>query len=93
MTKEEILNKQHQVHVKELGTTNINPKDFPLAFKQAALNAMDEYAKQQSIAFAKAVLKGQWQIHSSLSGSPWLSDEQMYDQFVENQFIESQNKQ
>jgi hypothetical protein len=45
-TKEEILNEQHTVWTAELGTSSINPKEFPLAFKQAALNAMDYYMEQ-----------------------------------------------
>lgn len=60
----------------------------------AVLEAMDEYAKQQAIAFARAVLNTQWNIESSLSGNPWVNDEMMYDTFHEQstQFIEHQTK-
>lgn len=63
MTKEEILNQQHTVYVRELGTTSINPKEFPAAFKQAALNAMDEWAQQEAIAFAKWTAENLWTVY------------------------------
>ena len=46
--------------------------------------AMDEYAKLIAIAFARAVLNDKWNIQSNLSGSPFLSDEDIYASFIES---------
>lgn len=46
MTKEEILDFSIQEFAKEKGATSIYPKNFPVAYRDAAMNAMDEYAKQ-----------------------------------------------
>lgn len=44
--REEILNYEHFEFVKEKGVTSIYPKKFPEAYKEAAINAMDEYMKE-----------------------------------------------
>ena len=46
---------------------------------------IESYAKQQAIAFARAVLNTQWGIDSNLSNSAYHSDEMMYDNFVNRQ--------
>ena len=41
--KEEILNAAHKKFITEKGVENIWPPNFPEAYKEAALNAMEEY--------------------------------------------------
>jgi hypothetical protein len=52
------------------------------------LKAMDEYAKQQAIAFAKYVIVDVYKMNS-ISGSPYVSEDQVYDHFQKK---EQQNK-
>ena len=42
-TKEEILNAEHKKFIKKRGIESIYPPNFPGAYKEAALNAMEEY--------------------------------------------------
>lgn len=42
----EILNQEHRKYISDKGMSSIYPKDFPLAYKDAAINAMDEYMKE-----------------------------------------------
>ncbi len=51
-----------------------------------ALSAMDEFAKQQAISFAKYMFEEVWQMNG-MNPSPYTSDEEFY-----NKFIEKQNK-
>lgn len=85
MTKEEILNK--------------NVAGWRLAFTDkghnAAMNAMDEYAKQQAVAFANYIHfnyqpeteTGYWYDQHDLRNQYPITTEWIY-----NQFIEQQNK-
>lgn len=53
MTKEKILDKAHLDFVTQNGISSIHTKEFPGAYKEQAIIAMDECAKQQAIAFAE----------------------------------------
>ena len=46
-SKEDILNEQHRKAIK--GFESIHTKHFPLAYQEAALNAMEVYAEQEYI--------------------------------------------
>lgn len=49
-----------------------------------ALSAMDEFARQQAIAFAKYMFQDIWKMDNWL-GSPYASADRMYNHFIENQ--------
>lgn len=92
--REEILNSQHQVYVKELGLTAINPKDFPLAYKQAAIYAMDEYFKERALELLQFM--GENEVEASctceaakITGEQlfyykgeWITKEQLFENFL-----------
>lgn len=44
--RDEILNESHQAEVEKDGIQSISSKHFPLAYKDAAINAMDVYSKE-----------------------------------------------
>lgn len=44
--REEILNREHHSFVEGRSISSIYPKDFPASYKDAAINAMDEYMKE-----------------------------------------------
>jgi hypothetical protein len=77
MTKEEILARLQ----------NDNPSSIPI-FK-----AMDEYAKQQAIAFVRWAIDEE-KIVGNSAGSAFTNEpeDELYTQFSEYQFIEQQNK-
>jgi hypothetical protein len=54
MTKshEEILQDEYRKFVIEKGLSSIFPKEFPVQYKEAVLNAMKEDAMQEAKAFA-----------------------------------------
>ena len=51
--KEKILDDSHRNFINEIGTSSINTKTFPSAYKEQALEAMDELSKIVAIAFFK----------------------------------------
>jgi hypothetical protein len=83
MTKEEIAKNYvpcrcHQAYI----SRGLTAPDCPYHSTDPE-SAMDEYAKQQSIAFANYVMKDYTlSLHSE---SPILTDDQIYDQFIEQQ--------
>ena len=81
MTKEEILNNEHHKLVDDRGFP-LGSEELIFVYKPAAISAMDEYAKQQAIAFLKR--------HIEFSDPKMY--ETMYAHFIDNQFIEQQNK-
>lgn len=95
MTKEEIINKYAFVERRESDFGQAPAYDFKYLAYGNAEKAMDEYAKQQAIAFAEWAFKddnpfvegsnGRW-IQQSGNSSSW-STEELY-----NIFIEQQNK-
>lgn len=89
MTREEIY---EEVTLKNIGN---NPQGTRM---DVVYSAMDEYAKQQSIAFAEFIFKGGYTVHSfsyewmwvkrSLSPkevSTLLTTQQVYDLFLQSQ--------
>ena len=46
LTKEEILDTEYKRFIKEKGVESVWPPAFPEAYKEAALNAVEEYANQ-----------------------------------------------
>ncbi len=86
MTKEEILN------------INLS-KTFPDLFEKGALNAMDEYAKQQTVSFTNWTTSAECN-YSCSDEDEWnnihnpqetVTSEQLYDKFTKWQ-TEQQNK-
>jgi hypothetical protein len=54
-TKEEILQEQYVKFTIDRGITSISTKNFPLAYQEPALSAMDVYAEQEARAFANFI--------------------------------------
>lgn len=87
LTKEEILRKYNLHDFKELGDKVNNC----ITTYSATFASMDEYAKQQSIAFANWYVKEGWE-SSTVNRELWfnmdyeerLSTEQLYNLFVES---------
>ena len=92
-TKEEILNNEHTMYVSQSGTASINPKEFPLAYRQAAINAMDKYTRQKIIAFTNSTTRSECQ-YSCSDEDQWnnihnpqesITTEQLVEIFIEQQ--------
>lgn len=54
--REGILNKEYREWVDKKGIGSIYPALFPEAYKQAAINAMDEYMKERCLEFIQWML-------------------------------------
>lgn len=102
MTKEEILNREYTTQ--SAGNTALLMRLFPEHNKEVVLAAMDEYAKQTSIAYDEWKWANRWYIlengywHQTLE-HPSAMPEKTYNkhhrkttQELYNQFIEQQNK-
>lgn len=57
--REEILNLEHRKFVEEKGVSAIYPKKFPKAYRDAAINAMDENGKQMCLDLLEYMAKKQ----------------------------------
>lgn len=72
----------------ELGRYSLEPNHIyhgTDAIPAALHKAMDEYAKQQALAFAKFVVKNNYYEYTAPSGD-------MYDEFIEQQSKDNGNK-
>lgn len=85
MTKEEILDNEYNSQEIRKGILSTFPVPFPTQLKNVVIVAMDEYAKQQAIAFGFHVL-GADPKDPEMGGVDEMG--KTYDQFI----IESQNK-
>lgn len=74
MTKEEIFDKRVGSYFRKLSPQTIKDVD----------KAMDEFAQQQSIDFCNYVFQEVWNMNS-MSPSPFVSNEQIYQNFLEHQ--------
>lgn len=65
--REEILNAEYQKWVSEKGISSIYPKNFPEAYKDAAINGMDENGRRMCLDLleymAKNGIKCTWYEH------------------------------
>lgn len=75
MTKEEILEKHIGAPIPLVGDERCT-KTIEIA--------MDEYAKQQAIAFAQHMFQNVWEMNG-MSPSPHVSHDQLYSRFIESQ--------
>lgn len=57
--REDILNQEHRKFVKEKGISSIYPNSFPEAYKDAAINAMDENGKRMCLELLEYMAKKQ----------------------------------
>jgi hypothetical protein len=55
--REEILNQEHRKFVTEKGVSSIHTYHFPEAYKDAALNAMDEYFTERALELLEYIAK------------------------------------
>lgn len=56
--RNEILNAEYHKWVKGKGMSSIYPTDFPAAYKDAAINAMDENGKQMCLDLLEYMANG-----------------------------------
>lgn len=88
--REEILNHEYLEFVKEKGVTSIYPKEFPVAYKDAAINAMDEYMKECCLDLLSYMAKNNitLSIHSTPNAAVFkhkgalLTKEQLFENFL-----------
>lgn len=86
--RDEILNHEHFEFVKEKGVTSIYPKEFPVAYKDAAINAMDEYMKECCLDLLSYMAKNKI-ICGTFSDDrcfnykgQWITKEQLFENFL-----------
>lgn len=88
--REDILNQEHRKFVEGKGISSIYPKDFPASYKDAAINAMDEYMKEISLELLEYIVKkvsNFWLDDDGvakfkLSGDEELTKEQLFENFL-----------
>lgn len=89
MTKEEVLDREYTIQ--KDGNTALMKIRFPGEYREVALSAMDEYAKQQAIALAKFI-NSRLELHGD-NYTYVLGDGEVYSpEEIYNHFIEHQNK-
>jgi hypothetical protein len=89
--REEILNQEHWKVVVDGNMQSINTKHFPLAYKEASINAMDEYMKECAIDLLSYIGEkcvcfdydefGQLQFQLK-EGKHWVTKEQLFENFL-----------
>lgn len=88
----EILDKTHWDYVTEKGVSSVNSQTFPLAYKEQAIIAMDDYAKEVAIGFSEWMDKkgytqmhnGGWQSCSDFSNK---TTEQLFDLYIQSKTV------
>lgn len=88
--REEILNLEHRKFVEEKGLSAIYPKEFPKAYKDAAINAMDENGKQMCFDLLEYMAKNNIEcVWSEIDGGmdffykgSWITKEQLFENFL-----------
>lgn len=92
--REDILNKEYREWVAQKGIGSIYPALFPEAYKQAAINAMDEYMKERCLDLLEYMAKnnivceefdkdnqGEDFILFKFKGE-WITKEQLFENFL-----------
>ena len=87
--REEILNREYREWVDEKRIGSIYPPNFPAAYKDAAINAMDENGKQMSLEFIEYVVKNttghsideDGKVQFKFKGE-WINKEQLFENFL-----------
>ncbi len=86
--REEILSAEHWKLVKESGMQSIHTKHFPLAYKEAAVNAMDEYATEMCLDLLKYMSEKGVECDNEKSegifwlNGKWVSAKQLFENFL-----------
>jgi len=86
--REEILNSEHWKSVEDSGMQCINTKHFPLAYKETAINAMDEYATSMCLDLLEYMAKNNvdcamWEDGPKfLVNQEYLSKQQLFENFL-----------
>lgn len=87
--RDEILNIELEKWVNEKGVSSIYPKNFPEAYKQAAINAMDENGKRLCLELLEYMAKNNVRIAFNSDNQPifrykenWISKEQLFENFL-----------
>lgn len=55
--REDVLNKEYRQWVDKKGISSIYPEKFPEAYKDSAINAMDEYMKKTCLELLEYIAK------------------------------------
>lgn len=93
--REEILNYEHLEFVKDKGVASIYPKEFPSAYRDAAINAMDSYMKECCLELLEYMAKNEYRCYwmEDDNGDPYyffskgpghenLSKEELFENFL-----------
>lgn len=87
--REEILNAEYQKWVSEKGISSIYPKNFPEAYKDAAINGMDENGRRMCLDLLEYMASNNVRITHNVKKQPifeykceWITAEQLFDNFL-----------
>jgi hypothetical protein len=87
--REKILNQEHRKFVEGEGLSSIHTKDFPAAYKDASINAMDEYMKECVIEAFEFIAKHTTGHSIDEQGNvefkyknEWISKEALFENFL-----------
>jgi hypothetical protein len=88
--REDVLNSEYSKWVAEKGIGSIYPPNFPAAYKDAAINAMDENGKRMCLDlleymsrnFIKCVRSGAEDKCDFLYNRKWITKEQLFENFL-----------
>lgn len=93
--RNDILNSEYRKWVQENGVSSIYPPDFPAAYKDAAINAMDENGKRMCLELLEYMAENEYKcfwmedddgepycFFSKGSGHPNITKEQLFENFL-----------
>lgn len=87
-SREEILNNEYRKWVNKIGLSSIYPAFYPEAYREAAINAMDEYMKECCIALLEYVAFNTTDTLVDVSGvkfkykGEWITKERLFENFL-----------
>lgn len=88
--REEILNKEYRQWVDKKGIGAIYPAKFPEAYKDVAINAMDENGKRMCLDLLEYMTKHKVDVDCDYPGGKenfyykgeWITKEQLFEKFL-----------
>jgi len=87
--REEVLNQEYRKFVEEKGVSSIYPSCFPMAYKDSAINAMDEYMKECCLSLIQYMCDNDLYSSCRKDGvdlfrykGEWITKEQLFENFL-----------
>ena len=88
--REAILNSEYNVSEMKKGIMSTFPVDFPLEYKDAAINAMDEYFTERAMELLEYMANNDIEFDTLTKGGSseflfkgkWISKEQLFQNFL-----------